>query len=515
MQLGGWLIATMVAAASVAGLVAAPTAQAAPIVQFMGSSLAQEYGMGFGEIPPDMGGAVGPTYVMQAVNGLVAYYTRGGSLVGSRVRDTTFWHGAGIPSTLLSGGVSDPRVIYDPASGHYFMTAITIESGATNHILVARSNSSNPLSGFKAVSFASTGGNFGDFPTLGVTSNAITIGTNNFVGNSFSGTSLFNLPKAALLQTNPSAAGITRFDNIGGAGAASAPDGFTLQPATNFSSSTTTKVLASDGFGNGTFHLETVTNTAAAHAAHLSASTPVASGIDGFPAAAHQPDGTQTVDTGDNRISAVTYQAGNYIYIARTIGNAAGTQDSVHWAVMNATTNTLVGQGLISSPNMDFYYPSIAANSAGKFVIALNGSGTSTNISGYDVICSNLGVSVSCGVPQLLKSGSIGNYFQDFGGGSNRWGDYSAIALDTANSNDFWSFLEVPIGLDSSGGGIWGTVITDISALGSGTGSQTAGGTGGTGSPNGPRTPVDAPEPGSLVLLAGALLGLGAAKQQR
>ena len=486
------------------------TARADIITQFNGAGLSQEEAKGVGFIPPDMGGAVGPTYIMQAVNGAIAMYTRSGAQARLTVPDTYFWRNAGISGAALAGGVSDPRIIFDPASGRYFVAAITIGNGLTNRVVVARSNTSNPLTGgFKAVSIASASGQFADFPTVGVTANGVTIGTNNFnsAGN-YTGSSLYNLPKTGLLQATPTASGITRFDNVGGALSATAPDGFSLQPATNLGSSTTTTVVASDGFANGTFHVETLSNTGAAHGAVLSPSTTVHSGIDGFPSGARQPGSVaDPLDAGDNRLSAVTYQSGNYVYLARTIGN--GSADSVQWAVLNTLTNTLLSQGTISAANMDYYYPSIAANAAGNFVIALNGSGPGTNISAYDVVCDNTGASASCGTPQLLKSGLVGNYDLTFGSGVNRWGDYSAIALDPLNSNDFWTFLEYP-----TASNLWATVITEVSDTGTTLAQNTD--TGGNGGPfGGRRTPIDAPEPASLALLTAGLLGLMAARPRR
>src|SRR5689334_3675022 len=120
---------TALAVVSLAGL---GVAHAGVITQFSGVGLSQEEARGLGYIPPDMGGAVGPTYIMQAVNGAVAVYTRSGAQAKLVIPDTTFWHNAGISTALLAGGVSDPRVIYDPSSGRYIMTAITIENGLKN-----------------------------------------------------------------------------------------------------------------------------------------------------------------------------------------------------------------------------------------------------------------------------------------------------------------------------------------------------------------------------------------------
>jgi hypothetical protein len=131
------------------------------------------------------------------LNGSFTVYSRQGAILPSPITgptDSSFWLSAGVPSTIVGTGLSDPRIIYDPSSGHWFATEISLgvkptvsQPNPSNQILVAVSNTANPLDGFKSVYFNSSLANpvtnqynFGDFPTLGVTPNSVVIGTNNF-----------------------------------------------------------------------------------------------------------------------------------------------------------------------------------------------------------------------------------------------------------------------------------------------------------------------------------------------
>jgi hypothetical protein len=89
-------------------------AQAATIEQqFQGTNLQDEFNMPphFGFIPPDMGGAVGPTNVVQIINGAYAVYAKEGGALQTRTPDSTFWLNAGIPASIVNTGLSDPRII--------------------------------------------------------------------------------------------------------------------------------------------------------------------------------------------------------------------------------------------------------------------------------------------------------------------------------------------------------------------------------------------------------------------
>jgi hypothetical protein len=95
-------------------------------------------------------------------------YSRAGNVLDSTT-DSTFWQNAGVSTNILSNGLSDPRIIYDPTSHRWFASEISIGGGtgtSLNQILVAVSHDSNPLDGFSSAHLNSSPGTFGDFPTL-------------------------------------------------------------------------------------------------------------------------------------------------------------------------------------------------------------------------------------------------------------------------------------------------------------------------------------------------------------
>lgn len=440
------------------------TARAVDILQeFPGASLYDTRALGTGAIPPDMGGAVSPNYVTQFVNGAFSVYSRTGTLAAPLETDGSFWQSAGIDPTLLAHRVSDPRIIYDPTTQRFFASQVTIEDNQNNHILVARSNDSNPLDGFKAVSLPSQAGQFGDFPTLGITNKAVTVGVDNFSGigtanEQFNNVSLYSIPKSDLVGTTPTAANATEFDLD------ASKYGFALQAATNFSGNQT-NVVAISAVNFNEFNRSTVTNTGGPGAS-ISPGTVFTSAFDGITPAARQPSGIG-VDAGGDNISSGVSQVGNLIYLSNTVSDSQsvpGSSDMVHWAIYDTITNKILVEGLISDPNVDYYYPSIQANASGDFVISFNGSGPNQNISGYADICHYDGVTVTCGGPELLIQGLVGNYRNPLSPTTrNRWGDYSWLTLDPTDPRLFWAFLEYPLlNSPTNGAGRWGTEIIEI-----------------------------------------------------
>ncbi len=156
-------------------------------------------------------GAAGPNHFVVSQNDGFSIFSKNGTLVSSE-SPTAFW-----TSALGSdpGGLTDPRILYDPASQRWFAVMITTDQSTNNKILFARSNTSDPTQGFMGVSFTTNNGRSADFPTLGLDANGVYVGTNNFTsGGSFRNEGLYSVPKADLLAATPTLARLTSFGSL-------------------------------------------------------------------------------------------------------------------------------------------------------------------------------------------------------------------------------------------------------------------------------------------------------------
>ena len=90
------------------------------------------------------------------------------------------------------------------------------------------------------------------------------------------------------------------------------------------------------------------------------------------PPNAAQPDGTgPLIGTIDDRISGNVYQVGNELYATHSV--LVGSNSAISWYKIDATTEKVIQEGVISNPAYDYFQPSIAANAAGQIVIGFTG----------------------------------------------------------------------------------------------------------------------------------------------
>jgi hypothetical protein len=416
---------------------------------------------GGGVIPPDTMGAVGPNIFFETLNSqFQGYSTLTGGPVGSALTDAQFWANAGISTTVINAGqgLSDPRVIWNASSQRWFAAEINTASTG-NQLMLARSDTADPTGTWKAVNFTANAG-FGDQPLLSLDQNGVSVGLNDFTSasGSFSGVSVWNVPKNDLLLASPTAANRTGFENLT-TGIGISPDG-----ALNLAASAPQSNIFSETSNGRTLIYNKITGAGAANATLSSAiNLPLAGGFTS-PFAARQPGDTSgaTLDTGDPRFNTTPVQIGNLVYLVHTLGSSTGgNHDVIDWDIVDLTNPNapvLVREGQINDPNFDFYYPSIAANANGDFVIGFNRSGpsaTTGNIATFYEICHFNGQ--VCDSPSLINQSPVSEYNQTFGGPSNRWGDYSATILDPVNQNRFWTVQEYALATDQ-----WATIIGEI-----------------------------------------------------
>ncbi len=427
------------------------------ITNFTGVSLTDARALGTGSTPPDTMGCPGTNQFVEFINGAFAVYNKAG-VRQLLMTDSNFWVSAGITPSAMNAGIFDPRLQYDAGSGRWFATELTGENTG-NHILLARSDSANPSGTWKAVSFLASTNQFGDFDTLGVDSQAVYVSVNVFADGTsggFTGVSLFSIPKANLLASTPSLANIARFENLSGN-----TYGFSLQGVNNPDAGPGHGVIiAIDNQFYNRFDRATVNNPSTAGAT-LSAPIYVPSAYDGTPNPTAQPGGN-TVDGGDDRFSGAVRQIGGYIFMANSILNTNNNRNAVHWIVLNEANNIVTSEGIVTDPNYDFTYPSIAASHSGKVLMAFNRTGATApagDISIYAVSGTMVNGVVTMGTPFLLQQGNISNYA---GIGVDplpyRWGDYSTTMFDPTDENLVWTIQEIPTSSTT-----WGTEVSLIS----------------------------------------------------
>lgn len=434
-----------------------------------------------GFYPPDTMGAVGPSHIVELINGSYAVYNKSGTIQGSRVTLDRFWLNAGVDPA--GNFAFDPRVVYDPFSQRWFAAGVD-NAGGNNNFLVGVSNSSNPLDGWKAFAIDSDSANtrWADFPTLGFNGDKVTIAANMFsiaTGNG-TGTTVLTIDKNSLITTPvgqlPNLSR-TLFPNNN-------PNntGFSVQPVVDADNRTGEHFLWSDyNTPTGDFKRSSLTGNAATATLNTAggflAVTPY-----NEPPLAQQQNGPNNVDAGDTGFSSsVIYQLdafGNNSFWGVQSVSVSG-RSALRWFEIDATTNLLRQQGLIANSNEDYYFGSIAVNNNRQVVIGFSCSSATLFISSCAVVSENLdGLTNSLttfGSRQILRQGTASYQVTD-SSGRNRWGDYSSTVLDPSDptGSTFWTFQA-----SATGSTQWSVQITQLSLSTSGT-------------PN-------VPEPGSVV----------------
>ena len=437
-------------------------------------------------LPPDGNGVIGPTRFMEFVNGSIGIYNRTNGLPLLHKSDLKFWADAGliIPADY---SVSDPRVIYDPGTKRWFATqvdfynAISDPTADANDFLLAVSATANPAGPWKAFIFQSDPDNgfFADFPTLGLDSNAVYISGDFFSFSDPMGPGLVSIPKADLTNASPTIANMTWYGVMD-----YDVRGDVMQPAVCLDGSVNGSILAMGDIGSDSNPHSNIVWSAVQNGgtpfATLSAPinltvTPYQVpdnddlGVPQFTAL--QPDHTSTLQANDPRLSAKVFAVNGVLYAVNN--TELNGHIAIRWYRIRASDQTVLEQGTISDPNLDLFFPSIAANPYGIVVVCCNGSGNNTYISSYAYAGQTVNGHTTFGSHVLLASGANNYHDQNeilsglLGGGTtpSRWGDYSTLSVDPNDPTQFWTIQTYPSDLDDASGlddGIWAERITQL-----------------------------------------------------
>lgn len=400
-------------------------------------------------IPPDTNGAVGPNHLMVTCNTQVRIQQRDGTAL-STVGLSAFWASTGNPS------VFDPKVLYDPFADRWMFTATANARSTNSSVMIGVSQTSDPTGNWNLFRIDADGANqvWADFPTIGFNNKWIAVSANMFTlnGDSFSRCNLWVFDKNGLYTQNQ--ANFTLFqDNTGGA---------TLNPALTYDNSENT-LFVLDVFNTSNLRISTVTGNVGTEVYTTGtdfANSPQSWGFaaPGFADFLPQMGTSSKIDAGDHRLRNTVCRNG-HLWTAHTVflPPNAPTRAAVQWWEIDPTDGSVLQRGRLedATNTKHFAYPSIAVNQNDDMMIGYSRFGADQFASAnYAVHLSSDGAN-TLNQDTVYKEGEA-PYFKTFGGGRNRWGDYSNTVVDPVNDDDIWTIQEYA-GTPSGGFDRWST----------------------------------------------------------
>jgi hypothetical protein len=413
-------------------------------------------------IPPNPGVAAGPDYLVVLINSLIAIYDKSGVQQGGFNDLLAFFSSLGV-----TGGIYDPRVIYDQNDNRFIMTFTNVDlSNPTfGNILIAVSQTSDPTGSWNKFVVSSKGQNavdhaatFPDFPTLGLSQSAIYISDGQFElnssciqsgGCSFSDTWLRVIGLPELLSGNPNL-NITTFTNVKTATGFTA---FSIEPALTYGASSEEFLVAAEFSANpGTtlniFAINT-TGTPTLNAMNLTVPSPGFS----IPGNGNEPNGI--IETGDFRLLNAVASNGT-LWCAQNSGNDQGSGALARWYAIGIPS--LAGVALSQTGSFSgagsAYFPAVAAKPNGDVVVSFTTSSTSQFASAAFTGRAAADAPGTMSGYAIYKLGT--DTYIDF---AFRWGDYNGASVDP-DGNSVWTIVEYA----GTPNPHFGTAIAQISA---------------------------------------------------
>lgn len=416
-----------------------------------------------GWVPPDTILAAGPTYIFEAVNlaGRIADKN------GNTVSTFSLFNFFNLPT---STELTDPRVLFDPSSGRWFVVTTTVNKSKTpGGWNLAVSASSDPTGAFYLYSF-STGKSFPDFPKMGVNYDKVALSGDIFSGNNFLGTEFLVLNKSNLI--NGQAVSVDTYP---------APQGdYAIEPALDLTENTTsdTMYMAAAAYasassvevwsvtgvpGVGSGSQVTEKSLPFSSAAYTGPATPSTLST---PPDAAQCNTNTTVVTNDNALLDAMYRSGS-LWVSANDACTPETDTAVRSCLRFIEISIPAGASAANASiaeNFDvgvhgeyLYYPAVRTDKYGNMASVFSESSGSQCPSVAEITQQAGGTP---GSPALVNPGSAA-YTQ-----ANRWGDYSGASVDPTDDSTFWLAAEYATTEPCSSGqcSAWGTWINSATA---------------------------------------------------
>ena len=446
-------------------------------VNFAGINSATDSGNNGGTLfqPPDTQIGVGPTWILEMVNSQSQVYDRAGNLypsaIGTNSLDSFFGISQFWSHTFFGGEqmvATDPRVLYDPATGRYYASVLAYDQTNFDSItLLGISDGGDPALGWtiygmdveSSVFFPPTTSAICDQPKLGFSSDKFVIGCSLF--------SLVNSSpvfQGALLMVGTKAQGLAGV-NMDEREFGPNTSAFGLVPAQNLTGGVAAAYVAfnlsDNGSGTAATHVTTVTGTPTANNLLLSDKN-VAMGFTAFPPPAPQHLSTTLIDTGDDRFMSAFVQGGTLYTSGGESCTPAGdtaVRSCLRLVEVNLSLMTLIQGATAGLVGNYLINPTLGVNSNGDVVFVYSTSSAST--------FPDLETAIQpAGDPNTIVGGGqvvagTGPYMgtTSVNQPNARWGDYAAVGVDPGNTAYIWVAGEFSNGVGPETVPMWATQI--------------------------------------------------------
>ncbi len=433
---------------------------------------------GYYHIPPDPHGAAGPNHVVNVVNTSIEWYTKDGTNQHSGQLEDFFASLAPVNDGF------DPKVLYDQYEGRFVVVTLERQDDDdgnnngdpddTSRILLAVSDDSDPNGTwyYTAINSKITIGGtdtWADYPGFAVDDKAVYITANMFgFGSSgtYQGARLWIIDKGT---ASGFYAGGAASVNVVDPYASHPGNATTTQPSHTFGTPPTgmgVYLIAYSGWNDGTneyVYVSPVTDPLGTPAFDWQFYN--LGDIDdtgtAMPDAPQQGSGN-TIETNDRRALNAVWRD-DALWAAFTVRPGSGTDSgeaTAHWVKLNASggasTISLADQGNVGGEDIAAgtytFFPSVMVDSCGNMAIGFAASGNNIYPGAYYAARF---ASDPAGTVQSSGTLHAGTdyYYRTFGSGRNRWGDYTAVALDPSNESTFWVYNEYAMARGTSFGG--------------------------------------------------------------
>lgn len=402
--------------------------------------------------PPDVQIAAGPQNIMEMVNLEGQVWAKNGIPEGPPFALSSFY-GTG------DGFISDPKVLYDEASGRWFSSLMDL---STSTVFVAVSNNSDAASKFCVYNFTSYNYLIPDQPILGVSRDKIGIAVNDF--DPYSGQFVFSqiwvINKDQMLSCSP-------IDFV----SKTLPQFFSIHPAQSTGKESTLYMVSTSQ--NGTAPAIDVFSVKGIPPGPVTIEVSAVNTISmDQPPSAPQPGTNLKIDTGDARIQDAKVSGGN-LWLSFNDG-CVPPGDSVlrsclHFVKID-TSNMRVGQDFDYGLDGKYlFYPAIAEMPESHSLFVAYGYSSATDYPGIQTTMQFAKDEKNTLASPLVMKEGLGAINLIYGCELNRvcrYGDYFGAAVDPSAHNVVWAAGEYGSGIqDSEGFGAgWGTEIANFTA---------------------------------------------------